>query len=213
MRPPQQPKPTNCVAPGTPDPCSPHSSPWSSRDRVRSSCLMWHGSAASGLFHGRGQRSLPCLGLTQRAGPAVPSPGKRARMAIRGNTAGQLCQGKWVPVCPPTRTAGPSAPPISHHSASRAWGVCHLCPSPGNQGSPGQGHPPLSPAGSQGKLTSRFVLALRSTLWVLVTAREREMGSVRSLCCGSTPGTWGPGQLGRATPQQDTTRATYTDSR
>lgn len=111
---------------------------------------------------------------------------------------GEHCQGRPAPggcCAPGTRTqrpgtakengslgphtytlhpAGPSALPVSHHSAGRTWGACHLCPSPGHQGSPGQGHPPLSHAGCQGKLTSRFVLALRSTLWVLVTVRERD---------------------------------------
>lgn len=38
----------------------------------------------------------------------------------------------------------------------------------------GAGHPPPSHTGRQGTLTSRFVLALRSTLWVLVTAGERD---------------------------------------
>lgn len=38
----------------------------------------------------------------------------------------------------------------------------------------GPGQPPLSHTAHQGKLTSRFVLALRSTLWVLVTAGERD---------------------------------------
>lgn len=62
-------------------------------------------------------------------------------------------------------------------------------------------------------LTSRFVLALRSTLWVLLTVRGREMWSVRFLCCKATPGTWGQGRLGLATPQQAATWATYTGSR
>lgn len=35
------------------------------------------------------------------------------------------------------------------------------------------GTPTPTHTGHQGKLTSRFVLALRSTLWVLVTAGER----------------------------------------
>lgn len=74
MQPPQQPKPTNCVAWDTPDPFPP--SPQSSRVRVCPSLLARHSSAASGLFHAD-HCSLPYTGLMQQAEPAGPSPGKR----------------------------------------------------------------------------------------------------------------------------------------
>lgn len=96
-------------------------------------------------------------------------------MAVMGSCTRGCCpwdsQGKFVLVCvslphciqlalqhPPSATTLPSVPVPRAPGLTRTGTLAPFCP------------------GCQGKLTSRFVLALRSTLWVLVTAREREMG-------------------------------------
>lgn len=106
-RPPQQPRPTSGVARRHPDPCPPQPLAVAGTE----SALAFRCGTAwqpAGLLHSWGQRSLPCLGLTRRAGPAGPSPGERTRRAVRGALAYGWGQPRKMGPCVPTRTLHPS---------------------------------------------------------------------------------------------------------
>lgn len=158
-----------------------HPSPWPRKGQNLLRLLVWRGLAASRLLRCWGRHSVPCLGLTRRAGPAGPSPGERTRRAVRGALP-ELAWGWGQP-----RKRGPCVPTHTlHPSAGHGTGVTRV---PIPHGLPGPTHLQVRPGLAQHVVGPGHC----------EREREREKWGQRGHRCRASRGAWGRGQLGRAT--------------